>query len=202
LLLSFGTDGLVTRIEWFDSDRDAEALARFDELTALLPTPRTARRVEPNAATAFVRARTAAFAARDLDAVAALLADESEPADHQTGATVVRPARSAGARLLFAIPDSQSTHEPIATLGDSLALGRESYRATGDALGVDAGELEGTRLTILEAGPDGRARRGGKFGAGRPRRARVRPFERPAQLLPRRGGPERPPTAPPPAPAP
>src|SRR5213078_3938627 len=62
LLWVFGADGLVTRYELFDSDRDAEALARFDELTAA-PQARSApapsltveergRRVRPNAATA------------------------------------------------------------------------------------------------------------------------------------------------------
>jgi hypothetical protein len=35
LLWVFGPDGLVTYMEQFDADRDAEALARFDELTNL-----------------------------------------------------------------------------------------------------------------------------------------------------------------------
>src|SRR5262249_39332764 len=34
LLSLFGTDGLVSHWEFFDPDREAEALARFDELTA------------------------------------------------------------------------------------------------------------------------------------------------------------------------
>src|SRR6185503_9585630 len=34
MLWVFGADGLVTRFEQFDSDREDEALARFDELTA------------------------------------------------------------------------------------------------------------------------------------------------------------------------
>jgi hypothetical protein len=34
MLLGLGGDGLVTRFEWFDLDRDAEALARFDALAA------------------------------------------------------------------------------------------------------------------------------------------------------------------------
>src|SRR5207247_6870057 len=59
----FGVDGLVRRWEFFDADRDAEALARFEELTAepapTRPTaapPRGAKkrqhRVRANAATA------------------------------------------------------------------------------------------------------------------------------------------------------
>src|SRR5262249_57148324 len=35
-LCTFGADGLMDRIEWFDPDRDTEALARFEQLT----TPR------------------------------------------------------------------------------------------------------------------------------------------------------------------
>src|SRR5439155_22821327 len=38
----FGADGLVTRLEQFDVDREDEALARFDELTAEPATPRIA----------------------------------------------------------------------------------------------------------------------------------------------------------------
>src|SRR5262249_4733529 len=34
----FGADGLITRIEYFDPDRDDDAIARFDELTAA-PSP-------------------------------------------------------------------------------------------------------------------------------------------------------------------
>ena len=37
MLLVFGADGLLTRNELFDVDRDDEALARFDELTAEPP---------------------------------------------------------------------------------------------------------------------------------------------------------------------
>jgi len=40
VLFVFGTDGLLTRIEYFDTDREDQALARFDELTA---EPATAR---------------------------------------------------------------------------------------------------------------------------------------------------------------
>src|SRR5262249_23142939 len=76
LLLIFGADGLVRRSEQFDAERDAEALARFDELTggpeAAAPwwtaeTPR--RRVRANAATASIARLDAAVAARDADAV-------------------------------------------------------------------------------------------------------------------------------------
>src|SRR5207244_1588142 len=41
-LFVFGTDGLVTRIEYFDTEREDQALARFDELTAAPPAVRFA----------------------------------------------------------------------------------------------------------------------------------------------------------------
>ena len=40
----FGTDGLLTRLELFEGDRDAEALARFDELAAAAAPARSTRR--------------------------------------------------------------------------------------------------------------------------------------------------------------
>ena len=77
-LFVFGSDGLATRMEWFDADRDAEALARFDELTAAAGAQRASdpRRVRPNAATANAARVDAAIAARDAGALAALFADD------------------------------------------------------------------------------------------------------------------------------
>src|SRR5262249_18548363 len=50
----FGADGLLTRLEWFAADHAADALARFDELTAAieatsLPPAQPARHVRANA---------------------------------------------------------------------------------------------------------------------------------------------------------
>src|SRR5262249_31623922 len=51
-LVIFGADGRHARIEWFDRDRAAEALVRFDELTTERVLPRVVRRqVRANAAT-------------------------------------------------------------------------------------------------------------------------------------------------------
>src|SRR5262249_40567111 len=58
----FGTDGLVTRFEQFDAESDAQALARFDSLTA-----KPARRVRPNAATAHAARLEAAVAGRQIE---------------------------------------------------------------------------------------------------------------------------------------
>src|SRR5262249_48170305 len=84
---AFGADGLLTRIEAFDPDRAAEALARFDELTTeRVPPPPVRRRVRPNAATANAARIDAAVAARDADALPSLFADAAEFVEHPTGA--------------------------------------------------------------------------------------------------------------------
>jgi AAA ATPase domain/SnoaL-like domain len=72
----FGSDGLVTRIEHFDTDREGQALARFDELAAVSSrtAPNRQRRVAANAATANVARLDAAVRARDADALSRLLA--------------------------------------------------------------------------------------------------------------------------------
>src|SRR5262249_7020572 len=81
----FGADGLVARWEVFDVDREAEALACFDELTAGPAAVRPVqRRVCPNAATVTAARMDAAIAARDADAPSTLSADEWEVLDHTT----------------------------------------------------------------------------------------------------------------------
>src|SRR5262249_54349890 len=82
-LVVFGTDGLLTRAELFDADREAEALARFDELAG---ERAVGRRVRPNAAIANIRSIEAAVAARDADALATLLASDAITVDHKVGA--------------------------------------------------------------------------------------------------------------------
>jgi tetratricopeptide (TPR) repeat protein len=195
--------GRVVRIDLFDPDGAAEALACFERARAERggpvaseppPSPPAmtkgrVRRLRPNAATALLQARAAAFAARDLDAVTALLADEYETVDHTTGVVYGRSGALASVGMLFAIPNSQYTADPIATLGDSLVLVRGRYRTVGDALGLDAGELEGSHHPLVEVGPDGKARRAENFAADRLGDAVARLYTRYAELLP--DGPER-----------
>src|SRR5206468_779842 len=82
----FGADGLITRLEQFDTEREDDALARFDELTAaptgvrltgapLRAAEKRERRVRPNAATANAARLDAAIAVRDADALPILTAD-------------------------------------------------------------------------------------------------------------------------------
>src|SRR5262249_43332456 len=94
----FGVDGLVTRWEIFDADRDAGGLARFDELTGgpsataapFQVTEKRARRIRPNAATAYLARFNAAIAARDTEALSALVSDDTETLDHPTGSAYGR----------------------------------------------------------------------------------------------------------------
>ena len=72
MLWVFGADGLVTRWEQFDGEQDAEALARFDEITAEPPAERPVRRrVRANAATSSEVFLASAIAARAVNAIAA-----------------------------------------------------------------------------------------------------------------------------------
>src|SRR5262249_13316503 len=102
-LVRFGADGRLTRNEVFDVDRDAEALARFDELAAepaavrfaAAPSQaaeRVVRHVRTNAATANTARIDAAIAEHDLDALASLVADALDVTDHPTGTTIDRHA--------------------------------------------------------------------------------------------------------------
>src|SRR5262249_57211702 len=99
MLWVFGADGVLTRWEQFDADRDAEALARFDALTAEPAAVRFAappgavekreRRVRSNAATASTAHLDAAIAARDADAIGGLVADDVEGVGHPSHAPVI-----------------------------------------------------------------------------------------------------------------
>ena len=98
-LILFGGEGLLVRVELFDLDHEAEALARLDELTSQVqhsaahpeePPPSRRRlegRVRPNAATENLARLDAAIVARDArfscdvverDAAKKLFADKGE----------------------------------------------------------------------------------------------------------------------------
>jgi class 3 adenylate cyclase/ketosteroid isomerase-like protein len=79
-LCVFGADGLLARYEIFDPEREADALARFDALVGAAPA---ARQQETGRRAALTRAFSEAFAARDWDALAALLAPDLAVSDHR-----------------------------------------------------------------------------------------------------------------------
>src|SRR5262249_42704751 len=97
LLMVFGNEGLVARMELFDADRGAEALARFDALTA----PRAERRVRPNAVARFLERANTAIRTDDFDALSALHADAIRVVHHQAGIVFERAELLAWWRLFF-----------------------------------------------------------------------------------------------------
>jgi class 3 adenylate cyclase/ketosteroid isomerase-like protein len=122
LLSTFDADGRIDRYEYFDVDRAEDALARLDELSAARSGVN--RRVSPNLATRAASEHAAAVANRDVETIAALLADDFVQVEAATRRTFDRAAvletwRTAvqDERLSFAV-------EPLATLGEHVALVR------------------------------------------------------------------------------
>ncbi len=188
MLLAFGAEGLLTQIEFFDPDRDADALARFDALTA--EPPRRARRVRPNSATANAVRLDAAIAARDAEAFPCLYADDFELLHHPTGTSYDRQGALFTFRTSLRSQDLTRRSEPLATLGNSLSLIRISTSAAGYVgRAFDVGEYEREEVGVIEVDANGRRARAEMFAAGRLGDAIVRLYERYAERLP--DGPER-----------
>ena len=200
-LWAFDTDGRLCRVELFDSSHEDEALVRFDELTGATPWARTPvsrhaperhrRRVQPNAATTNAARIDAAIAARDPDALPTLYADTSETMQHPSGATWDRRAALAGWRGLLRAQDPALVHEPLATLGDSLAICRQSlsFRELPDDDIGPFGAVETDSIVVIEVNAEGRRQRSEFFAAEKLSDAMVRLYERYADLLP--AGPAR-----------
>ena len=188
-LFAFSREGLVARQEFFDEGRDAEALARFDELSAKPPAPR--RRVRPNAATAEIRHLEAALAARDERALEASFAELGEMVEHPTGATLDGRAMLGVWRALLRAEDPAVRNEVLATLGESLALSHAwmSFRALAEEDLASFGPVEREEIVLVEVGPSGRHRRAESFAPNHLGDAVARLYERYAELLPE--GPER-----------
>jgi class 3 adenylate cyclase len=186
----FGADGLVRHWEQFDADREAEALARFDALTAAPAPARPSRRVRPNAATEYIARDDAAYAARDVDAFSTLLAESAEVIDHSTGATYGRPETLAFFRTQLRAQGLTHQNEPLATLGNSLALYRMTLAASGAAGSTfDVGAYEFEHLMLIEVDAQGLRQRLETFADNHLGEAVARLYERYAELLSE--GPER-----------
>src|SRR5262249_18655338 len=193
-----GGDRLVSRGALLDGARDDQALARFDELTGGPAVPaapshvtgKRARRIRPNAVTANQARTDAAIAARDADALPALISDDTEILYHPTGAVYGRDGLLASWRAIMRVPDYTFRHEPLAALGDSLALFHQSVSASGVARGnFDIGNYEMDRVLLSEVDAQGRRSRAELFAIERLGDAVARLYERYAELLP--DGPER-----------
>ncbi|MGH7896595.1 MAG: nuclear transport factor 2 family protein, partial [Candidatus Binatia bacterium] len=121
-LWTFGADGLLTRNEQFDADRDAEALARFDELTA---EPAATARFT-NAATRAIDRWAEAWEAHDWERIAAVFAPEFRVLDRRTlvHLDLDRDQHLESLRMIFEMSSHHLPWELLATRGERLALVR------------------------------------------------------------------------------
>jgi len=191
-LLVLDANGGLARAEWFDADREAEALARFDEIVAAAAPQRTVRRrVTPNPATRNVERFGAAVAARDLDALADLLCDDIQTVHHGTGLTYGRKGFLTTWRSMFRAERMTRWQEILASLGDSLVLGRHTVQLEGfaEAHLAAVGPVEVSEVNIFEVDERARARRIDLFPPEKLGAAVARLYQRHAELLPE--GPER-----------
>ncbi|HJQ85156.1 MAG TPA: nuclear transport factor 2 family protein [Candidatus Binatia bacterium] len=189
-LYVFGPDGLATRNELFAAEREAEALARFEALAAEPTAPEArARRVRPNGATAFASRLGAAFAARDLEGVASLLAEDLVVVEHPLGLDHDREGTLRSFRALLDAGDPTFRLEPLASLGDSLALFHEfdsSHAVTNapDGLVAGAGAYERETISLSEVDRRGRCTRAETFDKDHLGLAVESLYRRYADLLP------------------
>jgi len=174
-------DGCIARAEWFDDEREAEALARFDELTAGAAPPSTARRHPvPNAATRSAALFDEAFASRDPTALETLFRGSAVTVvDHPTECTYGAEGAVDSYRRLQRMDGPVVRHEPLAALGDALGLFRRRISAAGAGGRFDVGVFEREELVVLE--PDVAIE---IFAADRLGDALVRLYERHAELRP------------------
>src|SRR5262249_40131048 len=153
-----GTDGRATRVEAFDDDREAEALARFDELGDPSVPPvgkgrieegslRTGVRIE-NAATRRVDRLLDAWAAHDWEGIAATFAQGLRLSDRRRFAhlDLDRDQHLESLRFRFDMRSSLTTSEVLATRGHRLVLTRSRF-ALADR---DVGPSETESLAVSE----------------------------------------------------
>src|SRR5262249_36980927 len=138
-LCAFGADGLLTRIEAFEPDRAAQALARFDEL---LP----GRAEGPTTAAGAARSETggarvgdrvmAAGGAPDWESVAA--AADFRVVDRRKLVRIEldRGEQQETLRFYFELRSSRFTEQLLATRGDRLALVRWRFEGSSGDVGA------------------------------------------------------------------
>jgi hypothetical protein len=129
------------------------------------------------------------MAARDADAFPTLVTDDVRIVHHPTGVVYDRAGVLFSLRSLLSAHDITYRHDPLATLGDSLALFRLSVSAGGAVSEFDAGASEWEYIALTEVDARGQRRWVELFAADRLGDAVARLYERQAELLP--DGPER-----------
>src|SRR5262249_38024785 len=148
----FGDEGLLTQMELFDSEHDAEALAGFDEVTAASQAVSF-----ENAATRLLDRFRDAWETRDWERVAGCLAPGYRRMDRRKMVRIEfdRDAQLESLRLLFEMRPSRWTDRLLATRDDRLALARTRVDAEGSE--GDAGPRELEILQVLEVDDRGDA---------------------------------------------
>src|SRR5439155_2882381 len=127
----------------------------------------------------------ATIAARASDALADMFAETVEFVEHPTGVVYGREGVLFSLRSLLRARDPTYRHEPLATLGDSLALCQVSSSASGLATAkFDVGAYETERVDVVEVDAQGRRLRVERFATDRLGDAVARVYERYAALLP------------------
>jgi hypothetical protein len=145
----FGADGLSTRGEYFDADRDAEALARFDELT----TASRPVRIETAATRVEDRYRDA-WAARDWKRFAALFPPGHRLIERRrmVQLEIDRERFLETLRPYFEMTSS-FTSEVLATRGNRLALSRSVWMGGDSESGRARSSGSGSWRWTATAGP-------------------------------------------------
>jgi len=180
-------EGLCARVEWFDVDHEADALARFDALTAdATPKPPVQRRVRPNAATRSAERFWAAIGARDDAAVGAVFAEDLSVVHHPTRATYGRREMLAAWRSMMKAGRLDFHSEILAALGDTLVLERHTLGLEGftEAHLAEFGRSDFDEVVVIETDEHGRWCHCEIFAADRLRHAIRRFKELYAESLP------------------
>ncbi len=159
-LLIWGVDGRTSRVELFDPEREADALARFDELT----TPPVLTRIVETAATRAIDRFDRAWAARDWQAICALNAPELRYSDRRAlmQLELDRETFLEFIRPLFEMQASRISQEVLATRGDRLVLTRLHFEGSDGSIGPSETESltvaevddRGNRIALIRFDPD------------------------------------------------
>ncbi len=142
------------------------------------------RRIRPNAASRLLLAIEAGFAARDRIAIEALLGDPLHTVEHPTGASYGRAGQLESIERMLRLPNVEFCMEVLATLGETLSLGRRRVTGRGTAGGrFDVAEYEMDHIVLAETDEHGRLRLSEVFAADHLGDAVARLYERCAELL-------------------
>jgi hypothetical protein len=144
------------------------------------------RAVLANDATAFGARADAVVALEDGEAIEALFTERVQILDRKTNRTFGREERIAGLRtLLAAAREPVSKHEPLATLGRSVALLHRTLSTTGiDGRIFDGGTYRIEELCVVDADEQGRCTRAELFAVDRLGDAIARLYARHAETRP------------------